>query len=355
MKNLAGRIALLALALALASPAFPVDVPKTLWSKATFGADDYFHEPSDIEVDAARSLIYVVDAGSCRVLVFDTQGNFVRAVGKKGQGPGEFQRPTGMCLVRGGGFAVADFGSNRIQTFDATGKFVRSVAATGARVADLLFDDGKFFTVPAFSVSGYSVTLDSENKSQPLVNILDEEGKKTAEISVADFPEAQPFIRAIKHRVSLALSPQGKLYLPFFAMNLVQVFDKTGQKVASFTRPLAFKPVTPTLIGQREPEKGIVQMRASNDIVNAAARFGPDGKLYILTATESLAESVKQEPATRKALAMRLDVIDPETQRVVQTIPCQAGARVFGLLDGGRLVYIYEDAEGELALTCVRY
>jgi DNA-binding beta-propeller fold protein YncE len=355
MRTSAGLIALLATALVLASPSFPAETTKTLWSKTSFGAGDYFHEPADIEVDGARSLIYVVDAGSCRVLVFDSQGEFLRAVGQKGQGPGEFLRPTGMCLVRAGGFAVADFGSNRIQTFDAAGTFVRSVAVKQARVADLVFDDGRFFTVPAFSVSGYSVTLDSQDKGQPLVNVLDEEGQKTAEISVADFPEAQPFIRAIKHRVSLAVSPHGKLYLPFYSMNLVQVFDKTGKKVASFTRPLAFKPVTPALIGQRSPEKGIVQMRATNDIVNAAAKFGPDGKLYILTAVESLAESVKQKPDVRPALPMRLDVIDPETHQVVRTIPCAAGVRAFGLLDGGRLVYIYEDAEGELTFTCVRY
>jgi hypothetical protein len=52
---------------------------------------------------------------------------------------------------------------------------------------------------------------------------------------------------------------------------------------------------------------------------------------------------------------MRIDVIDPEGYRAERTIDCDAGALTFGVLAGGRLVYIYEDAEGELALKCVKY
>lgn len=321
----------------------------------SFGAADYFHEPSDIEVDDAAALIYVVDAGSSRVLVFDTRGRFQREIGRKGQGPGEFSRPTGACLVPGNGLAVADFNGNRIEVFDAAGKFVRSIKVTEARVADLVHSDGRFYTVPSFGRSGYAVTMGSDGKSQPLVNVLNEEGTKTAEISVPDFPETHPFVRAIKHRVSLALSPRGRLFLPHFAMNLIQVFERTGRKVGDITRPLPFKPMTPALIGERSPEKGVVQMRAELDFVSPTAKFGPDGKLYVLTVTEALAEIRKRNPELKDPLPMRFDVIDPETCQAVRTIVCDPGITAFAVMDGGRLVYTYEDAEGELALKCVRH
>jgi len=357
MRKSAGRIGLIsmALTLALALPSFPSDTTKILWSKSSFGTNDYFHEPSDIEVDNARSLIYVVDAGSRRVLVFDFQGGFLRAIGRKGQGPGEFAKPTGMCLIKDGGIAVADFGSNRIQIFDSSGKFVRSITVTEARVADLVFSESQFFTVPSFGASDFAITMGSQDKGQPLVNVLDEEGKKIAEISVADFPETQPFVRAIKHRVCLALSPRGRLFLPYFAVNLIQVFEKTGEKIGEFSRPLPFKPVTPALIDQRSPETGVVQMRATLDLVSAGARFGPDGKLYILTGTESTQERLKKPPDLQGPVQTRVDVIDPETYQAVKTIACDPGVRAFGLMDGDRLVYIYEDAEGELTLKCVKY
>ena len=355
MRKAAGRIGLFSLALVLALPALAADATKTLWSVTSFGASDYFQEPSDIEVDNARSLIYVVDAGSSRVLLFDFEGKFLRAVGNKGQGPGEFVRPTGAGLLPGGGLAVADLGNNRIETFDAAGKFVRSVTMTEARVADLVFSGGRFFTVPSAGASNYSLNMGSKDDNQPLVNVLDEQGKKVLEISVADFPETHPFIRAIKHRVCLALSPKGRLYLPYFAMNLVHVFETTGKKKGGFSRPLPFQPITPTLHQQRSPEPGIVQMGANIDFVSMAAKFGPDGKLYILTVTDSVAEIRKTNPELKDPYPMRFDVIEPESYLASDAIACDAGVKAFGLMDGGRLVYVYEDAEGELTLKCVRF
>jgi len=349
------RMGIIAVALALSLSAFAADPTQALWSVTSFGQDDYFEKPSDIEVDPARSLIYVVDAGSCRILVFDFEGKFLRAVGRKGQGPGEFATPTGMCLTDDGGFAVADRDNNRIQHFGPDGKFSRSVTVKQTRVADLVMAGSRYYTVPAHGVSMYSVTMGSESDNQPLVSVLDDQGTMVLEISVADFPEKQPFVRAIKHRVSLALSPGGRLFLPFYALNLVHVFDTDGNKKGGFSRPLPFKPMTPVLIEERSPEKGVVQMRAQLDIVSAAAAFGPDGLLYILTATESLAERMKKPEDQRGPAPMRVDVIDPEGYRAVTTIGCDPGTKAFGVLGGRRLVTVYEDDEGELTLKCVRY
>ncbi|MCU0244378.1 MAG: 6-bladed beta-propeller [Acidobacteria bacterium] len=355
MKNVIRWIGLVALGLASSLPSPAIETTGTLWSVSSFGADDYFQEPSDIAVDRERSLVYVVDAGSARVLVFDLAGRFQRAVGRKGQGPGEFVRPTGVCVLSGGGLAVADIGAGRIGIFDPSGTFLRSVTVADTRVADLVQAGELFYTVPSFGTSGYAVAMGSDAKSQPLVNVLDGSGKKVLEISTGDFPETHPFIRAIKHRVSLTLSPRGRLVLVYFAANFIQIFERTGEKVAEFSRPLPFEPMIPALAGERSPEKGVVQMRAELDFVSPAAAVGPDGKLYVLTVTETLARHRKTDPGMKDPLPMRFDVVDPESRRVLRTVPCDPGVKAFGVLDGGRLVYISEDAEGELALKCVRY
>jgi len=350
------RAMLLGLALCgLALPGRASGQTAALWTVASFGDADYFERPSDIEVDRARSLIYVADAGSCRILVFDVQGKFLRAVGRKGQGPGEFAAPTGLCLTDDGGFAVADRDNNRIQHFGPNGAFVRAIPVKLTRVADLVIAGGRYFTVPAYGASGYSVSMGVESDNQPLVVVLDGQGQVARELAVPDLPEKQPFVRAIKHRVSMALAPDGRLFLPFYALNLVRIFDQAGNDEGGFTRPLAFKPMAPVLIEVRSPDKGIVQMRASLDIVSPAAAFGPDGRLYILTATDSSNDRLKRPENERGPAPMRFDVVDPRTRAVLRTMPCDAGIRAFGVLDGGRLVYVREDAEGELALKCVRY
>ncbi|RPJ02321.1 MAG: 6-bladed beta-propeller [Candidatus Aminicenantes bacterium] len=349
------RVGFIAMALVLSLSSFAAGPTQVLWSVTSFGHDDYFQEPSDIEIDRSKSMIYVVDAGSARVLVFDFTGRFKQAIGRKGQGPGEFTRPTGACLTGGGGLAVADFGANRIEIFDPAGRFVRLVNVTESRVADLVQAGGKFYTVPASGMSGYAIATGSDAKSQPLVNVLDEEGKKVLEIVVDDFPEPHPFIRAIKHRASLALSPDGRLFLAYFAANLIQVFDQTGVKVGTFTRPLPFKPAVPALVAERSPEQGVVQMRAELDFVSPAAEFGPDGMLYVLTVTEALAQIRKTNPELKDPYPMRIDIVDARTFQAVRTVPCDPGIKAFAVLDGGRLVYVCEDAEGELALKCVKY
>lgn len=77
--------------------------------------------PAALACDAER--IYVVDAVDCAVKVFSRDGRFLRAVGRKGDGPGELSMPSGVA-VEDGGIAVADKLNFRIQRFDAEGAYL---------------------------------------------------------------------------------------------------------------------------------------------------------------------------------------------------------------------------------------
>src|SRR6185295_16131191 len=49
---------------------------------------------------------------------------FLKAWGKKGAGPGEFDTPHGLAIDSRGRLFVADRGNSRIQIFDADGSYV---------------------------------------------------------------------------------------------------------------------------------------------------------------------------------------------------------------------------------------
>jgi hypothetical protein len=338
----------------------PGDSVKTLWSFSSFGEDDFFHRPSDIEVDFNRALIYIADAGNHRVVVFDFDGKFLKVIGKQGQGPGEFSNPTGLHILSDSGLAVADYGSRRIQLFDNSGNFVRGINCSTHRIADLLFIGDEIYTISSYGASGFSLNIQSKKETQPLVTILDKEGSLVRTIEVKDFPESQPFIRALKHRVILTLSKEKKLFLPFFAVNLVHVFDLKGNKIGEFDRPMAFDPIAPKLRSQRSGEsKGqkIVQMSATLDFVTRDARIGPDGNLYLLTYTESLQKQTEraEDPEDRTPLGMRFDVIDTKSHKLLRHIECESGASSFDFIGANLLVYCYEDIEGELFLKCIEF
>jgi len=329
---------------------------KTVWSFSSFGDDDYLYNPSDIEVDHGRSLIYIADSGNNRVLVFDFDGKLQKVIGREGKGPGEFSRPSGLFIFEDGGLAVGDHHNKRIHLFDKSWEFVKLISPKTVDVADLIFIDDKIYTVSIYGSSGYSPDIRSKKETQPLVNVLDQEGKVTQSISVDDFPESQPFLRAIKHRVCLTLSKDKKLFLPHFAMNVIHVFDLSGDKSGEFDRPLPYNPEAPKLLHQSSDKDGIIRMQAVMDMITQDAEIGPDGNLYLLTFTESYMKRAKKEDRdSLPQIQMRIDVIDTKTYKLIRSIGIDGGARCFGLLDKNRLVYAYEDSDGELFLKCIEY
>ena len=62
-----------------------------------------------------------------RILVFSSSGDFVREFGSSGQGPGEFNAPVAMAVLRDGTSVVSDIGHRAYQLFDESGAFVRAV------------------------------------------------------------------------------------------------------------------------------------------------------------------------------------------------------------------------------------
>jgi hypothetical protein len=329
---------------------------KTIWYFSFFGEDDYLYNPSDIEVDLSRSLICIADSGNDRVLVFDFDGELQKIVGRSGQGPAEFSNPTGLDILEDGTLAVADINNNRIQLFDKSWEFIKSINTKEVRVADLVFKDDKIYTISSYGMAGFSLALRSEKETPPLVNVLDQEGNLVQTMGVDDYPESQPFLRAIKHRVCLALSKDNKLFVSHFSMNVTHVFNLEGKKIAGFGRPLPFKPADPQILQQKQSKEGVISMSATMDMVTREAKIGPDGNLYLLTFAESYMERSKGKDLTSlPPQPMRMDVIDTETYKLIRSIDIDAGVTSFAVLDKDRMVYIYVDDAAEVVFKCIEY
>ncbi len=88
---------------------------------------DTFNQPSDV-VTARNGDIFVADGHggntNARIVKFSKDGKFIKAWGKKGTGPGEFDTPHAIALDSSGRLFVADRNNNRIQLFDQDGKFL---------------------------------------------------------------------------------------------------------------------------------------------------------------------------------------------------------------------------------------
>ena len=65
--------------------------------------------------------IFVLDEYRRRISTFDPQGQFVRHIGRPGQGPAEFQFPAAMAMDGSGGLHVLDRTNARVSTFRVEG------------------------------------------------------------------------------------------------------------------------------------------------------------------------------------------------------------------------------------------
>ena len=88
---------------------------------------DTFSGPADVVV-APSGDIFVADGhvamSNGRVVKFSKDGKFIKAWGKLGAGPGEFNVPHSIAMDSRGRIFVADRSNSRLQIFDQDGKFI---------------------------------------------------------------------------------------------------------------------------------------------------------------------------------------------------------------------------------------
>ena len=109
---------------ARATAAFPQGELLTTFGAAQTGGDN-----RGVEVNAARTLVYVVDAEHSDVDVFNFAGEYQFSFGSEGNGPGQF--PGGgrqLAIDNEENVWVADFGGFEVEKYDLG----RHAAAAGA-------------------------------------------------------------------------------------------------------------------------------------------------------------------------------------------------------------------------------
>jgi hypothetical protein len=96
-------------------------------SIGTFGGDpeyELFNVSGAVRFEDGT--IGVVNTGSHEVRFYDATGRYLRAIGREGEGPGEFRRPSQIFPLAGDSVAVWDSRLRRMSVFDGEGAFARS-------------------------------------------------------------------------------------------------------------------------------------------------------------------------------------------------------------------------------------
>jgi DNA-binding beta-propeller fold protein YncE len=126
------------------------------------GSEKWFSRLSSVTVDPAGQRVYAVDLGGVtseqhRVRVFDAlSGEHLMDIGRRGNGPGEFNLPRDLAIGLHGRLYVVDGGNFRVVMFDREGRYLQSFGSVGkqygqfARPKEVAVDrDGNVYVVDA--------------------------------------------------------------------------------------------------------------------------------------------------------------------------------------------------------------
>jgi DNA-binding beta-propeller fold protein YncE len=133
----------------------------------SFG-QDRFQRPAGIACRLSDGVVYVADAGSHTIHVFGHDGEFLRQIGARGVGPGQFNFPTHLHIDRSDRLYVSDTLNYRIQVFgpddrllrmfgqqgDRPGNFAHPCGVAVDRFGNIYVTDRQFENVQVFSPDG---------------------------------------------------------------------------------------------------------------------------------------------------------------------------------------------------------
>ena len=101
-------------------------VPEITITDEAMGGRDFFNNAVDLALDD-RGNVFVCDSRANNIKVFDSEGKYLKTIGKAGQGPGDFNYPVEIEFV-GGRFYVRELMNGRVSILDREGVFLKSVS-----------------------------------------------------------------------------------------------------------------------------------------------------------------------------------------------------------------------------------
>lgn len=125
--------------------------------------------------------IFVIDAGNFRIQKYNKDGKYIQSIGRQGQGPGEFERPSSLYLDSENNIYVDDSGQ-KVHIFNKEGEFKKAITLTeysrpitrefgitkegsliaktlssGERKSDMPMDSDMFFNIDLINQEGTTI------------------------------------------------------------------------------------------------------------------------------------------------------------------------------------------------------
>ncbi len=224
-----------------------------------------FVEALSLAIDSAGD-VWAVDAGNGRVEEFSAEGAYIKKVGSKGSGKGQFTNPTAIAFS-GGNFYVNDCGDNRVEEFSGSGAYITVFGSRGSGNGQFNGPQG----IATDPVTGDLYVADTENHR---VQEFTATGTYITKFGSEGSGNGQ-----FKEAWGVAVNTEGNLYVGDIGNERVQEWQPVPA-VPAYTAKFGVKG---TENGQLKEPKGIGIAKNGNPIVldttnSRLQEFSPTGK-----------------------------------------------------------------------------
>ncbi len=286
-----------------------------------------FYRINSIAIDQEGN-IYVTDEGEKHIKVFDRDGDYLRTIGRPGQGPGEFGRPTEIFITL----------ENELRVIDPSRRQVHFYSTEG-----LYLESKKFETV-------YPMKAARDSKGDYYVlTYWREQGSMAGGF---DLLKLNPDLENVSTLVKVAISNEAKSEefdpIPEFAVGHGDCL------VLGYTYNYTFKVLSPEGEIMRIIEKKFDLIPIPDEVKKKAEERNPEspmewpehyrpffnffcddlGRMFVITPGDAVAESIYD-----------CDVFDPEG-KFLCTIPLRLMMTSIMTLADDNLYVVDEDSEG---------
>jgi hypothetical protein len=213
------------------------------------GDDAYqFGQISGVDVDDQGNL-YIADAQSQDVRVFDGSGTYLRTIGSPGSGPGEIGRGLSGVFVVHDTVVIPDLGNQRITRYTPEGDLVGSERLDLSKGVPLRWDvaSGGRLVVQKRGLNLEDST--ATPRGDPIVTLAGE-GESPDTLAVlppgesVQFSGGQAQVRQFEPEPIWDASPDGRLLTAVNSAWRLEVWNEDGSLARIITRPSERKPVT---------------------------------------------------------------------------------------------------------------